>query len=74
MNKSNIIGSTDDKRLLKEGEACAYVSMGRNAFRDWAKEIGARRTFGRAVMYDKATIDRTLDLMSAESEKGAGNT
>ena len=74
MHAVSFAGGKGDKRLLKESEARLYVSMGQTAFREWAKEIGARRTFGRAVMYDKATIDRTLDLMSAESEKGAGNT
>lgn len=63
--------TTTGKRLLKEVEACAYVGMGRNNFRDWAKEIGARRTFGRSVMYDKTVIDKVLDSMKpAAADKG----
>lgn len=55
--------SVSDKRLLTEIEGAAYSGIGRTAFRVWAKEIGARRTFGRSVRYDKNVIDRALDEM-----------
>lgn len=50
-----------DKRLLTEKEALRYVSMGRTNGRDWLREIGAVRRFGRSVRYDVKTIDKHLD-------------
>lgn len=54
----------EEKRLLMEMEGATYSGMGRSYFREWAKQIGARRKFGRAVRYDKAVIDKALDEMT----------
>lgn len=51
----------DKKRLLTEREALVYCGFGRTFGRAWLREIGARRTFGRAVRYDVKTIDKFLD-------------
>lgn len=56
----------ENRRMLKEPEAASYSGMGRTAFRKWAKEIGARRTFGSSVMYDKQVIDRVFDEMDSK--------
>lgn len=48
-------------KLLDEKVAAQYVGLGRTFFRSWAKEIGARRTFGKRVLYDRATIDAAID-------------
>ncbi len=63
---SNVIG----KRLLTEREATAYVGQGTTRAREWFKKIGARRNFGRRVLYDKVVIDRALDEMAAAESAG----
>lgn len=50
-----------EAKLLNEAAAVEYVGLGKTFFRAWAKEIGARRTFGRRVLYDRETIDRAID-------------
>jgi hypothetical protein len=57
---SRINGNIKDKALLTEDEARFYVSMGRTAFRAWAKEIGAVRRRGRRVLYNREVIDNFL--------------
>lgn len=61
---------TIDKRLLTEKEAVAYVGQGITKGRVWLKEIGARRNFGRHVVYDKVIIDRAIDEMAAAESAG----
>lgn len=58
----------EDKRLLTETEAAGYTGIGRTTFRAWAAEIGARRTFGRAVRYDKHVIDKAIEEMASAEE------
>lgn len=53
-------------KLFNEETAMQYVGLGKTAFRRWAKEIGSRRTFGKRVLYDKATIDTAIDAMAEE--------
>lgn len=48
-------------KLLSEKAAMHYVGLGQTYFRRWAKEIGARRKFGKRVLYDRATIDAAID-------------
>ncbi len=64
MNTFQRITDTEDRRMIVELEAAAYVGMGRSSFREWAKQIGARRKFGRSVRYDKKVIDAALDAMT----------
>lgn len=59
-----------DKRLLTEPEALEYTALGKTKGRQWLREIGARRVFGRAVRYDLETIDRAID----EQSRQAGGT
>lgn len=51
-------------KLLSEKAAMQYVGLGKTAFRRWAKEVGSRRTFGKRVLYDRATIDAAIDAQA----------
>lgn len=44
-------------------EAMWLIGLGRNSTMKWCAEIGARRTFGQRVLFDKETILRALDEM-----------
>lgn len=61
----------EGKRMLTEQEGMQYAGMGRNSFRQWAQNIGARRTFGRSVRYDRQTIDAEFDRLAAEDKDHA---
>lgn len=54
-----------ETRLLSELDGTAYTGLGRISFRNWAASIGARRTFGRRVLYDKTVIDAAIDAQAA---------
>lgn len=51
-------------RLLNEQAGTAYTGLGRTSFRNWATSIGARRMFGRRVLYDRAVIDAAIDAQA----------
>ena len=59
---------SDDARLLTLDGGCAYTSLGRTYFREWATEIGAVRRFGRSVRYDRNVIDAAIDAQSVKEE------
>ena len=48
------------KAFLTDFEAAAYLSIGRTAFREFAREIGCRKKIGRRVLNDRAVIDAAL--------------
>lgn len=63
--QSNVTNNTNLKAhpthpFMREKAACAEVSMGRTAFRVWAKEIGARRKVGGILLYDMDVIYTAL--------------
>ncbi|MDO4284096.1 MAG: helix-turn-helix domain-containing protein [Eubacteriales bacterium] len=58
-------GRIEGKRLLSIEEAAEYTGIGRNTAREWLEKIGARRNFGRRVVYDRRVIDSELDRMAA---------
>ena len=72
MNELQTITNIDNRRMMLELEGAAYVGMGRTNFRTWAREIGARRKFGRAVRYDKVVIDKALDEMKPDNGEDEG--
>jgi len=49
-----------NKAFLTDFEAAAYLSIGRTAFREFAREIGCRKKIGRRVLNDRAVIDAAL--------------
>lgn len=53
-------------RMLNEAEAAAYIGLGKNNARKVLTSIGARKSIGRRVIYDKKVIDKYLDDLSAE--------
>ena len=58
---------SDEARMFTAQQGAAYTGMGRTSFMKWAKEIGARRTFGpRMTRYDRTVIDAALDALSGE--------
>lgn len=59
-----------EKRLLSAREAAAYIGQGTTNARVWLESIGARRNFGRRVVYDKVVIDRAIDEMAAAEKVG----
>ena len=64
MNALRKIANTTGNRMMIERDAAEYVGMGRTSFRAWAKEIGAKRNFGKSVRYDRKVIDSALDAMT----------
>ena len=58
-----------EKRLLTLREAAEYTSRGETQCRQWLRQIGAARHFGRTVRYDIRVIDKVLDEMALETEK-----
>ena len=73
MNLSaKIDGNIRDKALLTEDEARFYVSMGRTAFREWAREIGAIRRRGRRVLYNREVIDNYLRMENGGDQNEVG--
>lgn len=63
MNKQNVLGKIEDKRLLNIKEVCTYIGIGQTQARKVMQEIGAVRRFGRRILYDKIVIDTYLDDM-----------
>ena len=63
MNKQNVMGKIEDKRLLNIKEVCTYIGIGQTQARKTMQAIGAVRRFGRRILYDKIVIDTYLDNM-----------
>lgn len=57
-------GVTELKRMLSADECCSYLGLGRNKAREFAEAAGARRTYGRRVLYDRVKLDAALDAMT----------
>lgn len=55
---------TIETRMFDIEQASAYIGKGKTAARVWLKEIGARRSYGRMVRYDRTVIDKVLDQMT----------
>ncbi len=51
-----------EKRLMDVREAATYISMGTVCARQWLGQIGAVRYFGRRVLFDRAVIDKALNM------------
>ena len=58
-----------ETRLMTERQALIYCQLGRTAGREWLREIGARRTFGRSVRYDRSVVDSYLDRLDDEARQ-----
>ncbi len=54
-----------DKRLMDTHEAAEYISMGTVCARQWLEQIGAVRYFGRRVLFDRAVIDKALNMTAS---------
>lgn len=63
MNKQNVTGSIEEKRLLNIKEVSSYLGIGRTTLRKYMDEIGATRKFGKRVLFDKTVIDKVIDEM-----------
>lgn len=48
-------------RFLGADQLKDYLGLGGSSAAKLAEQAGARRAFGRRVLYDKAAIDRYLD-------------
>lgn len=57
-----------EKRLMDIHEAAAYISMGTVCARQWLGQIGAVRYFGRRVLFDRAVIDKALNMTGSEED------
>lgn len=57
----------NEVRLLTPEQLSAYLSLGIASATKFGKECGANRKFGKRIVYDRLTIDKALDRMSAES-------
>ena len=60
MNKQNVTGSIEEKRLLNIKEVCTYTGIGQTQARKYMEEIGAVKRFGRRVLFDKNVIDQAI--------------
>lgn len=63
MNKQNVTGKIEEKRLLNIKEVCSYIGVGQTQARRYMEEIGATRRFGRRVLFDKKVIDDAINNM-----------
>lgn len=52
-------------RLITVKQLMEYTGLSRNTAVRWADKAGARRQFGRRVMYDRITVEKELDAMPA---------
>ena len=55
-----------EARLMTAAEVAKYLSLGLNNAVIVANEAGARRQFGKRVLYDLQAIDEYLDTMGRE--------
>lgn len=58
-----------EARLMTAAEVAKYLSLGLNNAVTVANEAGARRQFGKRVLYDRQAIDEYLNGMT---EEGSG--
>lgn len=58
-----------EARLLTPAEVAKYLSLGLSRAVEFAVQAGARRQFGKRVLYDKNAIDAYIDAMAAGNEK-----
>ena len=63
MNKQNITGTIEEKRLLNIKEVCTYIGVGQTQARRYMEDIGATRRFGKRVLFDKHIIDDAIAKM-----------
>jgi len=63
MNKQNVTGKIEEKRLLNISEVCSYIGVGQTQARRYMEEIRATRRFGRRVLFDKKVIDDAISNM-----------
>lgn len=63
--------SLTEKRLLSIKDLCAYTGRGRNQATAWGREIGAEVKFGKRVFFDRYVVDRAIDRILAQNQKGA---
>ena len=68
MNKQNVMGKIEDKRLLNIKEVCTYIGIGQTQARKTMQEIVAVRRFGIRILYDKIVIDTYLDDMGVSAD------
>lgn len=61
MNKQKVTGNIAEKRLLNIKEVSSYIGVGQTQARQYMKEIGAIKRFGRRVLFDKTVIDAALN-------------
>ena len=60
MNKQNVTGKIEEKRLLHIQDVGRYIGTGQKQARRYMEEIGAVRRFGRRVLFDKVVIDSAI--------------
>ena len=63
MNKQNVTGTVEEKRLLNIKEVCTYIGVGQTQARRYMDDIGAVRRFGRRLLFDKHVIDSAITNM-----------
>jgi hypothetical protein len=51
----------ETRRLMTILEAAEYIGMGTTCAKQWFRQIGAVRYFGRRVLFDRAVIDAALN-------------
>ncbi len=66
----NDFGDVTCKRLLSVSEGCLYTGLGKSTFQKLAEELGAKKKYGKRVLYDRVIIDRAIDT-SGEELKGS---
>lgn len=56
--KNNIV----EPRLFNIKELCSYCGLGENRAAEMGAAAGARRQYGKRVLYDRLAIDRYIDV------------
>lgn len=63
-----------EARLMTAAEVAKYLSLGTNMAVTVATQAGARRQFGKRVLYDRQAIDSFLDSMGSGGEQDKTKT
>lgn len=68
MKKRTERTETVEVRLMSAAEVAKYVGLGLNRAVQFAEEAGARRQFGKRVLYDRHAIDDYIDNMAENGQ------
>lgn len=64
MRARTMNATSGESRLMDTDELRVYLNLGRNNAMKLGEEIGARRKFGKRVLWDRVVVDKYLDSLA----------